>query len=205
MIATAATGTLTRKIEPHEKCSSSQPPVIGPAATPTPTMAAHSPMALARFTGSVKMLVISPRVVGKMTAAPTPIAARAAIRPSAVFTWAATADVIANSGEAGAEPAPSAVAVGQAARRQQQAGHDQGVGVDDPLQLRGVGVEFARQRGQGDVDDGGVDADDEDAQADDRKRGDRVIFEDRGYHPLAGEGAGTHGQNRKPFRQYFQV
>ena len=197
MIATAATGTLTMNTEPHEKCSSSQPPEIGPAATPTPTIAAHSPIAFARFTGSVKMLVINDRVVGKMTAAPTPIAARAAIRPSAVFTWAATADVIANSGEPGAEPAASAEAVGQAACRQHQSGHDQGVGVDDPLQLRGVGVEFARQRGQGDVDDGGVDADDEDAQADERERGDRVIFE---YWC-----SGTHGQDRKPFRQVFQV
>ena len=97
MMATAATGTLTMNTEPHEKCSSSQPPEIGPAATPTPTIAAHSPIALARFTGSVKMLVINDRVVGKMTAAPTPIAARAAISASAVFTWDATADVIAKS------------------------------------------------------------------------------------------------------------
>src|SRR6185312_10100260 len=97
MIATAATGTLTRKIEPHEKCSSSQPPVIGPAATPTPTMAAHRPIALALVTGSVKMFVISPSVVGKITAAPIPIAARAAISASAELTCAATADVIANT------------------------------------------------------------------------------------------------------------
>src|ERR1700752_5303938 len=94
-IATAATGTLTMNTEPHEKCSNSQPPEIGPAATPTTTIADHSPIALARFTGSVKMLVINDSVVGKITAAPTPIAARAAIRPSAVFTCAATADMIA--------------------------------------------------------------------------------------------------------------
>src|SRR6478736_1370638 len=72
MIATTATGALTMNTEPQEKCSSSQPPEMGPAATPTPTIAAHSPMALARFTGSVKMLVINDRVVGKITAAPTP-------------------------------------------------------------------------------------------------------------------------------------
>src|ERR1700755_3018811 len=74
-MATAATGTLTMNTEPHEKCSSSQPPEIGPAATPTPTIAAHNPIAFARFTGSVKILVISDRVVGKITAAPMPIAA----------------------------------------------------------------------------------------------------------------------------------
>src|SRR5271156_2365961 len=101
MIATAATGTLTMKIEPQEKCSRSQPPVIGPTATPTPTMAAHSPIALARFTGSAKMLVINESVVGKITAAPMPIAARAAMRESAEFTCAATAEVAAKTASPG--------------------------------------------------------------------------------------------------------
>src|SRR5271166_4680321 len=96
-IASAAIGTLTKKIEPQEKCASSQPPVIGPAATPTPTMAAQRPIALARRTGSVKMLVINPNVVGKITAAPTPIAARAPIRAPAECTCAATADVTAKA------------------------------------------------------------------------------------------------------------
>src|SRR5882757_6308306 len=97
MMATAATGTLTMNTEPQEKCSSSQPPEIGPAATPTPTIAAHSPIAFARFTGSAKMLVISDRVVGKMTAAPTPIAARAQMSASAESTCDAMADVIAKT------------------------------------------------------------------------------------------------------------
>ena len=180
MIATAATGTLTMKIEPHEKCSSSQPPVIGPAATPTPTIAAHSPIALARFTGSGKMLVIR-RQRGREDHRGAD-AHRGARRDQAVgrVHLRRNGGRDSEDGEPGAEPAASAVAVAQAARRQQQAGHDQGVGVDDPLQLRGVGVQFARQRGQGDVDDGGVDADDEDAQADDYKRGDRVTSEDWG-------------------------
>ena len=95
-MASAAIGMFTMKIEPHQKCSSSQPPLIGPTATPTPTMAAHSPIALARAAGSVKMLVIRPSVVGKITAAPTPMAARAAISASAEFTCAATAEVAAN-------------------------------------------------------------------------------------------------------------
>src|SRR4029077_7737501 len=64
-IATTAIGTLTRKIAPHQKFSSSQPPVIGPAATPTPTMAAHRPIALARGIGSGKMLVVKGRAVGQ--------------------------------------------------------------------------------------------------------------------------------------------
>src|ERR1700733_14016560 len=96
-MAIAATGTFTKKIEPQEKCSSSQPPAIGPAATPTPTIAAQTPIALARRTGSVKMFVIRPRVVGKITAAPPPTGAGAAIKESAEFPCAATIDVIANA------------------------------------------------------------------------------------------------------------
>ena len=96
MIASAAIGMLTMKTEPHQKCPSSHPPLIGPTATPTPTMAAHSPIALARVTGSVKILVIRPRVVGKITAAPTPIAPHAAIRVSAEVIWEAMPEVMAN-------------------------------------------------------------------------------------------------------------
>ena len=44
------------------------------------------------------------------------------------------------------------------------------------MQIGGVGVEFARQRWEGDVDDCRVDANDERAKADDYKRGDRVAF-----------------------------
>ena len=36
MIASTAIGTFSRKIEPHQKCSSSTPPTtVGPATTPT--------------------------------------------------------------------------------------------------------------------------------------------------------------------------
>jgi hypothetical protein len=102
-------------------------------------------------------------------------------------------------GEAAGQPAPSAVTVAQAASRQQQAGDDEGVGVDDPLQLRGIGVEFARQRGQGDVDDGGVDADHEDALTDHDERGDPVIAEHRVTR------VNSHKQEFKPSRQLTQV
>jgi hypothetical protein len=54
--ATATTGTLTKNAEPHQKCSSSQPPVTGPRATAMPDAPAHRPMALARSAGSVKTL-----------------------------------------------------------------------------------------------------------------------------------------------------
>ena len=72
-------GTLTRKTDPHQKCGSRMPPVIGPRPTPRADTPAHTPMALPRSTGSVKTLVMIDRVAGMMQAPPTPIRARVAI------------------------------------------------------------------------------------------------------------------------------
>ncbi len=86
MMASTATGMFTGRCEPHQKCSSSQPPMIGPSGDPDARHGRPDPDRLARVAGSVKTLVISPRVVGKIIAAPTPITARAAISVSAEFS-----------------------------------------------------------------------------------------------------------------------
>ncbi len=83
---TAATGAMATKTLPHQKCSSSQPPVIGPKATPSPVIAPHSPIALARSPRSVYRLEMIARVAGKISAAPTPITARTAISAPGVST-----------------------------------------------------------------------------------------------------------------------
>ena len=85
-MATMATGTLTKKTEPHQKCSSNQPPVMGPAATPMPLTALQIPMALARSRASVKTLVMMASVAGKMAAAPMPMRARAVMSAPGVST-----------------------------------------------------------------------------------------------------------------------
>ena len=78
-----AIGTLTKNTEPHQKCSSSQPPVIGPAATAIPATALQMPIAFARSLGSRNMLVMIASVAGKISAAPMPIRARPTISVSA--------------------------------------------------------------------------------------------------------------------------
>jgi hypothetical protein len=88
---TAATGAMATKTLPHQKCSSSQPPVTGPRATPRPVMAPHTPMARARSPRSVYRLEMIDRVDGKISAAPTPITARTAISAPAVSTNPPTA------------------------------------------------------------------------------------------------------------------
>ena len=71
------TGTLTRKIDPHQKWASSQPPAIGPMAIPRPVVPDQMPMARSWSSGSRKTSVMMDRVAGMMQAAPRPIAARA--------------------------------------------------------------------------------------------------------------------------------
>ena len=45
------------KIEPHQKLSSRNPPTTGPSATPSPAVAAQTPIAVARSRGSAKTLI----------------------------------------------------------------------------------------------------------------------------------------------------
>ncbi len=71
--ATAATGTMAMKMDAQLKCSSSQPPTIGPIAMATPAIAPHNPIARARSLRSVKTLEISESVAGNVMAAPSPI------------------------------------------------------------------------------------------------------------------------------------
>ncbi len=63
------------------------------------------------------------------------------------------------------DPTPT-VEVGQGAGREQQRGQAEGVGVDDPLQVRDRGVELALDVGQRDVDDRDVEQQHEDARRD---------------------------------------
>ena len=163
--ATMTTGTLIISTEPHQKCSSSQPPVTGPRATARPAVAAHTAMATARSLATVKTLTRIARVAGNISAAPTPIAARQ--RDQGVGRAGRGAE----GGERGEQAeadhqhplAPDAVA--EAAGGHQQAGEDEDVGVDDPLQLAGRGAELGGQRRQGDVDDRAVEHDDQDRRA----------------------------------------
>ena len=150
-------GTLTRKTEPHQKCSSSQPPATGPSATAMPGSPAQTPMALARSLGSVKTLVRMASVAGKMRAAPTPMAARAAISASARSASAASAEVSAEHDQADLHHALAPEPVAEAAGGEQQPGEHQDVGVDDPLQLARRGAELATSVGQRHVDDRVVD------------------------------------------------
>ena len=87
-----ATGTLTRKTEPHQKWARSRPPRIGPRATPRPVVPDQIPMARARSRSAVKTLVRIESVQGIRAAAPTPMTARARVRRSGLPDQAAKAE-----------------------------------------------------------------------------------------------------------------
>ena len=163
-------GTLTMKIEPHQKCSSRNPPATGPMATAMPATPAHSPIATARSRASVKTFVRIESVAGMMNAAPMPITARAAMSASTLDANAAAPDEMPNSDEPRGERALAAVAIAERSRGEEQAGEHERVGVDDPLQIADARPEVAHQGGERHVDDRVVDHDHEEAHAEHRER-----------------------------------
>ncbi|GAA3300931.1 hypothetical protein GCM10020295_42930 [Streptomyces cinereospinus] len=74
----ATTGRLIRKIAPHQKWSSTNPPISGPAAKPSALTALQMPIARGCSSGA-KICIATARVVVSSSAPPTPIPARAAI------------------------------------------------------------------------------------------------------------------------------
>ena len=163
--ATATTGTLIISTEPHQKCSSSQPPVTGPRATARPAVAAHTAIADGPLLGDGED-VDEDRQRGREHQRRAD-----AHRGPPADQGVGRAGGRAEGGERGEQGqaahqhplAPDAVA--EAAGGHQQAGEDEDVGVDDPLQLAGRGAELGGQRRQGDVDDRAVEHDDEHRRA----------------------------------------
>ena len=161
------TGTLTRKTEPHQKCSSSQPDAMGPMAAPPPEMPAQMPMALGRSCGGEHVGEDRQRRrhdERRRHAHDRPGADDHDRRVGHRREHGADEE----QQEAGLEGALAAEPVADGAGGEQQAGEDERVGVDHPLQRAGGGVELTGQGGEGHVE-AGV-ADDDDHQAECRAR-----------------------------------
>ena len=166
---TATIGRLTRKIDPYQKCSSSAPPTTGPKATAMPDTAPQMPSAFCRSDGSSKTVVRMARLAGKMKAAATPISALDPISVPVECDAAAERGEDAEEDEADLHRALAAQPVAHPAAGQEQPGEGEAVRVDDPLQRRDRRAQVPVQRGQGDVDDGVVDDDEKDTQAQHRQ------------------------------------
>ena len=142
-------------------CSISQPPATGPMAMPRPETPAQMPIAFAALTARGTTAVMIDSVEGMMNAPPMPIRARVAISISGEVASAESRRAEAEDGKADGEAALAAEAVAERAGGEQQAGEDEHVGVDDPLQLGAGRAEVALERRQRDVEDGVVEPDHE--------------------------------------------
>lgn len=91
-IAARTTGMLMMKTDPHQKCCSRIPLMIGPSALPTTAMVPQTAMAMLRSRSSSKVTRIRASVAGIIAAAPTARKARAAIRASGLVENAAASD-----------------------------------------------------------------------------------------------------------------
>ena len=94
--ASAASGTFTRKTDPHQKCSSSRPDPAGPRAAAPADTPAQVAIALPRSSVGNTLLMID-RVEGITKAAATPMTDRAAMTMPAESATTATAAPTRNS------------------------------------------------------------------------------------------------------------
>ena len=134
-----------------------------------PDVAPQMPSAFCRSDGSAKTLVRMARLAGKMKAAATPMSARVAISVPVECGRRRRGREEPEEDEADLHGALATQPVPDAAAGQQQPGEGEAVGVDDPLQRRDRRAQVAVQRGQRHVDDGVVDHDQEDREAQDRQ------------------------------------
>src|SRR5215468_3547336 len=124
----AITGTASKNTEPHQNCSSSTPPSIGPIAPPAEKAVIQIPMAVERCRGSGNMMKISDSVEGARVAPAMPSSARAPVSISGLVEKAASTETTPKQ----AAP-PDAVA--QGAHGDQEPGDHEAVDVGDPQQL----------------------------------------------------------------------
>ena len=101
-----------------------------------PCVAPQSPIARARSRRSVNTLVSSDSVAGKISAAPSPITARAAISSPGLFPSPPAKLEAAEDDQPGDQHALAADPVAEVAGGEHEGGEHQVVGIDDPLELR---------------------------------------------------------------------
>ena len=169
-IPATATGTLIRNTDPHQKWASSRPPTIGPSASPAPLVPDQNPSARWRSPASANMFVMIDSVEGMISAAPTPMPARAAISMPDAAREGRPGGAGGEQRQPGDERPLASDPVGEAARDEHQAAEHQRIGVDDPLELAGGRVELSHERRQDDVQHGVVQRDDQERHTQHRER-----------------------------------
>ena len=135
-----------RKTAVQLNCSSSQPPLAGPMPTPMPATAAQMPIAFARSPAG-KTLVMIDSVVGMISAPPMPMSALVTMSMFADSAKAEASDAPPKMASPADECTAAAEAIAKGAHGEQEPGEDEGVGVDDPLELAAARIEIALDGG----------------------------------------------------------
>ena len=178
-------GTLTRNTEPHQKCSSSQPPVIGPMAHAEPGDAGPGGDGPGPLLGIGEQVGDDRQRGRHHERRPEAHEGPGGDQGGGAAGEGRQHRADAEDGHADEERAAAPVAVAEAPRREQEPGEHQDVGVDDPLQVAGRRVELVDERRQGDVEDRVVEDDQQQAQAQDPQRQ---------PPPILGVAGGRHGK-----------
>ena len=155
--ASTATGTLIRKTDPHQNLSSSQPPSSGPTGKPRNVAPITTAMARGR-SSSVNRTGITAMDIGRITAAPSPRMARAAISSPAEVAKAHASGADAEHGQGDQQHPLAAQPVAEHPGRQQRRRQHQAVGGREPLQVGGGGMQLHGQRRQRQAQHGQVQA-----------------------------------------------
>ena len=165
-------GMLIQKMDRHPMEPTSRPPMTGPSAMLNPMTAPQTPIACARSLGSVNVLVMIDMATGLSIEPPMAWTMRNTTKSGQVGGQAAEEGAGHEGHEADHEGLAPAKSVRHRSREHQQAGQDQGVGVDGPLQAGDRGVQVLPDGGEGDVDDGHVEAHDQEAHGADEEDAD---------------------------------
>ncbi len=193
-------GTLTNRIQRHDRYWVRKPPNSAPAAPPPAATALHTPKALARARCSGKVTVRMVRVAGESTAAPTPWSDRAAIRVAWLLAKPPSrlAPVNRTSPTRKMRRRPNRSASRPPSSRRPP--KVERVGGDHPLEVGRAEAQVLLDGRQGDVDDGDVEHDHELGQADDPQDQVVALLQPRplGRVQVPGRGPAVHGRSIGP-------
>ena len=147
----APTGRLNKKSQRQEAWETTQPPATGPIAPVIALAADQVPIAAPRASAEYAALM-SARLPGTSSAAPTPWTARAAISSSMPGAAPHAGGGEREQHHAGREDPPASQAIAERAAHQDQGGEHQRVRLDDPLHLPHRRPEAALHDRERDVD-----------------------------------------------------
>ena len=160
-------GRLMKKIQRHEKSSTSQPPRIGPNTGPssigTPMTAITRP---SRCGPAARVMIVMPS--GMIRPPPKPCRIRKKISEPSLHAMPESSEPDDEHADRGHVEALGAEPVGAPGAERDDGGEREGVAGRDPLDRRQRGVELGDQRRDRDVDDGHVEDRHDGAEHDDR-------------------------------------